>query len=98
MTLRGLRFRMAGVFTLCLLVSPGCGPAAELAELDLPTDRPLRAGFLLVNGVYNTELMAPWDVLQHTRYHSAPHPGIEVFTVAATTETGNHRRGSAHRP
>jgi len=77
---------LAGVFTICLLVAPGCMPAAELAELNLPADRPLRAGFLLVDGVYNTELMAPWDVLQHAQYHSAPHPGIEVFTVAATTE------------
>lgn len=53
-----------------------------MGPADLPTDRPLRAAFLLVEGVYNTELMAPWDVFQHTQYHSAPHPGIEVFTVA----------------
>lgn len=86
MTLRGLHYRLAGVLTLALLGSPGCMPSAELPELDLPVDRPLRAGFLLVNGVYNTELMAPWDVFQHTRYHSAPHPGIEVFTVSATAE------------
>lgn len=55
---------------------------AEVPDLQLPTDRPLRAGFLLVDGVYNTELMAPWDVFQHTQYHSTPHPGIEVFTIA----------------
>jgi transcriptional regulator GlxA family with amidase domain len=35
-----------------------------------------------VDGVYGTELMAPWDVFQHTVYHSAPHPGIEVLTIA----------------
>ncbi len=46
----------------------------------------MRAGFLLIDGVYNTELMAPWDVFQHTRYHSAPHPGIEVFTVARSSQ------------
>ena len=55
---------------------------AEVPELQVPTDRPLRAGFLLVDGVYNTELMAPWDVFQHTQYHSAPLPGIEVLTIA----------------
>lgn len=86
MTFRGPHRRLTGVFFLSLLVSSGCLPATELAELDLPPDRPLRAGFLLVDGVYDTELTAPWDVLQHTRYHSAPHPGIEVFTVAATPE------------
>ena len=55
---------------------------AQVPDLQLPSDRPLRAGFLLVDGIYNTELMAPWDVFQHTQYHSAPHPGIEVLTIA----------------
>lgn len=58
--------------------NPRIGSAAEA----LPTNRPLRAGFLIVDGVYDTELMAPWDVFQHTAYHAAPHPGIEVLTVA----------------
>ncbi len=60
----------------------GRATAGDLPHPDLPHDRPLRAAFLLVDGVYNTELMAPWDVFEHTRYHSAPHPGIEVFSVA----------------
>ena len=59
--------------------------AAAAVPFELPNDRPLRAGFLLVDGVYNTELMAPWDVLQHTIYHTDPHPGIEVFTVAQSS-------------
>ncbi len=58
--------------------------ASEL--LELPANRPLRAAFLLVNGVYNTELVAPYDVLQHTVYHTAPRPGIEVFTVSPDGE------------
>ncbi len=52
------------------------------AALELPADRPLRAGFLVVDGVYNTELVAPYDVLQHTAHHAQGHPGIEVFTVS----------------
>ena len=51
------------------------GPAA-----DLPRDRPLRAGILVVDGVYNTELAAPFDVLHHTRFHTQP--GLLVFTVS----------------
>jgi len=54
---------------------PGAAPAA-----DLPAGRPLRAAFLVVDGVYNTELAAPYDVLQHTKFHSQP--GIEAFTVS----------------
>ena len=42
--------------------------------------RPLRAGFLIVDGVYNTELAAPYDVLHHAGLHAKP--GIEVFTVS----------------
>jgi putative intracellular protease/amidase len=55
--------------------APGTGPAA-----DLPRDRPLRAGFLVVDGVYNSELAAPYDVFQHTVFHAKP--GIQAFTVS----------------
>ena len=51
------------------------GPVA-----DLPKDRPLRAGILVLNGVYNTELAAPFDVLHHTQFHTQP--GMQVFTVS----------------
>ncbi|HEX6902459.1 MAG TPA: DJ-1/PfpI family protein [Thermoanaerobaculia bacterium] len=55
-------------------------PATSDAAAPLPAGEALRAGFLVVNGVYNTELMAPYDVFQHTKFHSRP--GIEVFTVS----------------
>jgi transcriptional regulator GlxA family with amidase domain len=45
----------------------------------------LTAGFLLVNGVYNSELMAPYDIFQHTIFHTEG--GIEVFTVAPEIDT-----------
>ncbi len=49
-------------------------------------ERPLRAAFLVVNGVYNTELTAPYDLLQHVVYtakkQTPPPPAIEVFTVS----------------
>lgn len=40
----------------------------------------LRAAFLVLDGVYNTELAAPYDVFHHTRFHTQP--GLEVFTVS----------------
>src|SRR5262245_26271395 len=44
-------------------------------------DAPLRSiGFLVLPGVYNSELMAPYDVLHHLRFHVKDAP--EVFTVA----------------
>lgn len=62
--------------------SPTPAPAWQRLPVSepLPADRPLVAGFLIVDGVYNSELMAPYDVLQHTIFHTKP--GIEVFTVS----------------
>ena len=72
------------------LALAACGaPAPDLPDhgwvriprsVDLPSDRPLRAAFLVVDGVYNSELMAPYDVLQHTVFHVEP--GIEPFVVS----------------
>jgi len=53
---------------------------------DLSLETPLRAGFLIVDGVYNSELMAPYDILHHTPFHTKPLPGIEVFTVSPDGE------------
>lgn len=49
-------------------------------SFELPADRPLTAGFLIVDGVYNSELIAPYDIFHHTVFHTQP--GIEVFTVS----------------
>lgn len=70
---------------LCALwagVAVAAGESAPAAGL--PTDRPLRAGFLMVDGVYNSELMAPYDIFHHTVFHAEP--GMEVFTVSPDGE------------
>ena len=61
---------------------PGAAAADPAALLDLPADRPLVAGFVIVDGVYNTELMAPWDVFQHARYHTGSRPAIDVIAIS----------------
>ncbi len=50
----------------------------------VPQDRRLNAGFLIVDGVYNTELTAPFDIFHHVRFHAPP--GMEVFTVSPDGE------------
>jgi transcriptional regulator GlxA family with amidase domain len=72
---------------LIAAVALGCGTVSVQADatplpLEIPRDRPLRAGFLIVDGVYNTELTAPYDVFQHTAAHLGAASGIEVFTVS----------------
>jgi len=41
-------------------------------------------GFLIVDGVYNTEVMAPFDIFQHSIYHT--NPGLKVFTIAPSLD------------
>jgi transcriptional regulator GlxA family with amidase domain len=56
---------------------------SQLGPPVLPS-RQLQAAFLIVDGVYNSELIAPMDVLQHTIFHSEK--GIKVFTVSNKNE------------
>ena len=62
-------------------------PAEQPKSIELPTVNPtkkLKAGFLAINGVYNSELMAPYDILQHSIFHTEL--GIETFIVSPTKE------------
>ncbi|MTI41375.1 DJ-1/PfpI family protein [Fulvivirga lutimaris] len=51
-------------------------------ELPAPImpDKKLNVAFLIVDGVYNSELVAPMDILHHTVFHTEK--GMSVFTVA----------------
>ncbi len=42
-------------------------------------------GFLIMNGTYNTEFTAPYDIFQHTQYRKNI-KAMNVFTVANTLE------------
>jgi transcriptional regulator GlxA family with amidase domain len=55
--------------------------------MDVPVlpSKKLKAAFLIVDGVYNSELIAPMDVFQHTIFHTEK--GIEVFTIAQKKDT-----------
>jgi transcriptional regulator GlxA family with amidase domain len=63
-----------------------CDSGNQSSELGPPImpDRVLNAAFLIVDGVYNSELVAPMDVLQHTIFHNQF--GIKVFTVAPSKQ------------
>ena len=49
------------------------------------TGQSFNAGFLIIDGVYNSELMAPYDIFQHTIFHTDG--GIKVFTISKTKDT-----------
>ena len=68
---------------LVWLLALACAGACSSAGRDLPAAEsdptPLNVGFLIVDGVYNTELTAPLDVFHHSVFHTRP--GMRVFTV-----------------
>lgn len=57
---------------LLIWIVPGLLFAADAA--------PLNVGFLALDHVYNSELMAPYDIFHHTVFHIKP--GMRVFTVS----------------
>lgn len=54
------------------------------AVLKIKPDR-YNVAFLLMNGTYNTELTAPFDIFQHTQYRKNI-KAMNVFTIANTLE------------
>ena len=60
--------------------------AKDLITIDpVAEGEPFNAAFLMIDGVYNSELMAPFDIFQHTIFHTDG--GIQVFTVNETLDT-----------
>lgn len=77
----GFRFR---TLALGCLLALGCAPAtqgAAAAGAAEPAADLLRVGFLVVDGVYGTELVAPHDVFTHAALHTNG-TRIEVSTVS----------------
>ncbi len=70
------------VLYLIIAVMSGCsdqsGPVAD--PVPPHPGKTLNVAFVVVNGVYNSELVAPMDIFHHTVFHTEP--GMRVFTVA----------------
>lgn len=79
---------------VALALFTACQPGKESSELvqtsievfkaENEPDETLNVGILAINGVYNSELMAPYDIFQHTIFHT--HKGMKVFIVSPTKE------------
>lgn len=65
------------IVTVCLLV-------ASQAMAEDASWKPKSIGFLVLEGVYNTELVAPMDVMQHVIGRVEPAP--KVFTIGLTKD------------
>ncbi|MCB9267006.1 MAG: DJ-1/PfpI family protein [Lewinellaceae bacterium] len=80
------------ILLLAFLISTCSAPGTEEALAGAPTPyRPpldstrYNAAFLIMDGVYNTELTAPFDIFQHTIFREGI-KAMNVFMVANTLE------------
>lgn len=80
------------LFITVILLVFSCGnqkTADKQKAVSLPEpiqpNKQLNAAFLIVDGVYNSELVAPMDILHHTVFHTEK--GMRVFTVAPNRDT-----------
>lgn len=79
------------IFTILLLIV-SCGrqkkeTIADTAQRVFPKidSNKYNVAFLLMDGVYNTEFTAPYDIFQHTQYRKGI-KAMNTFTVANTLE------------
>ncbi len=70
---------------LILLVGATSALAQSRPDNDRSAAGPLQVGFLVLEGVYNSELMAPLDIFHHTVFHTKP--AMRVFTVGRERAT-----------
>ena len=79
------------VFILVLLWTCNSTTSEAISEIEItnkktfPVLEPNRynVGFLIMDGIYNTEFTAPYDIFQHTIFRDSI-KAMNVFTVANT--------------
>ncbi len=79
------------IFFICFLGCAGkqtkSAPEPVVAANDYPVLNPdnYNVAFLIMDGVYNTELTAPYDIFHHTIFRDSIKP-MNVFTVANSND------------
>lgn len=69
-------------FMWFILILLSCTNESEVSDASATEgpERSLNVGFVIVQGVFNSELVAPMDIFHHTQFHTEP--AMTVFTVA----------------
>lgn len=70
--------------SLVMLIITSCNDEKE-TPLYVQNPDAYQVGFLIMDGVYNTELTAPYDIFQHTKYREGIKT-MQVFTVAQSLD------------
>lgn len=63
--------------------TPESSAVAGTSDFSDPDEKVYNVALLIMDGVYNTELTAPYDIFQHTIFRKGIRP-MKTFTVAAT--------------
>ncbi len=78
-------FTLVLLFVQCKPTPPApCADPFALRKVELEKDR-YNVAFLVMNGTFNTELTAPYDIFQHTKFREGI-KAMNVFTVANTRQ------------
>lgn len=80
---------MKRLFFLLLPILIACSTGTQEQKVTIEAvaeGESFNAGFLMIDGVYNSELMAPYDIFQHSIFH-VEGGGVRVFTVAENIDT-----------
>jgi transcriptional regulator GlxA family with amidase domain len=92
---------LAGCLSDTYYGSPSDFPAAEPDPAFTPArveGQPYQVGILLLDGVYNSELAAPYEILHHAVFTNEPKPGTWVFTVGRSLDPLRTLEGIAVLP
>ena len=90
------------ILVLLLVAVSSCKPVQNHSgcthqrNTELPPDR-YNVGFLIMDGVFNTELTAPYDIFQHTIFRDSI-KAMNVFLVANTLDPVRAFEGNYYLP
>lgn len=82
--MKNISFIIFILFCACQEPIETASASFSFPQVDKPIKK-LNVAFLIMDGVYNTELTAPMDIFQHTIFHDEK--GMEVFTIAQNDDT-----------
>lgn len=77
---------VALILSVLVFACSSPSPKEQNIEIDpVAEGQTFNAAFLMIEGVYNSELIAPFDIFQHSIFHTEG--GIKTFTVSEKMDT-----------
>jgi transcriptional regulator GlxA family with amidase domain len=84
-------------YFILLILLLSCSQESKSKSVPFDPDKVITVGFVVVNGVYNTELTAPYDIFQHTKFRNAGR-AMHPFVIAPTMDLVRSSEGLLIQP